>query len=385
MKLAYVTIKNAQQLGKGTEWSGTGYYIAQALEEQSVFIDYLGPLKDPLSMKALRKLKRHYHQTGGKVYFKDTDPAILKRYANQVAEKLKLSPHDAILSATSNPIAYLESQQPILFWADATFQNTAEFYPKYSNLCQSSVDHGHEMERLALEKCQLAIYSSDWAANTAIDFYKADPEKVNVIPFGANLTSNLSPTEIESLVDARPSTTCKLIFIGVDWIRKGGDKALAVAQALNKAGLPTELTLIGTQPDDDTSLPNYVKSMGYISKLTTSGQKQISQLIGEAHFLILPTLADCSPIVLCEANAFGVPCLSTDIGGIPTIIKPDINGQLFSTRASVSEYCTYIVDLFADYSRYKKMCLSSFWEYKNRLNWQAAGKAAKELLYQACQ
>lgn len=385
MKLAYVTIKNAQQLGKGTEWSGTGYHIAQALEEQSIGIDYLGPLRDALPMKALRKLKRHYYQSVGKVYFKDTEPVILRRYARQVAAKLEQDNYDAVLSATSNPIAYLESQKPTLFWADATFQNTAEFYPKYSNLCQASIDYGHQMERLALEKCRFAIYSSNWAADTAIDFYKADPEKVHVIPFGANLTSNLSSAEIKSLVNTRPSSTCKLIFIGVDWIRKGGDKALAVAKALNKAGLPTELTLVGTAPDDGTPLPDYVKSMGYISKLTAAGQQQISQLIGDAHFLILPTLADCSPIVLCEANAFGVPCLSTDIGGIPTIIKSNINGQLFSPQAGASDYCTYIMDLFTNYNRYKKMCLSSFEEYKDRLNWQVAGKTAKALLNRARQ
>ena len=88
MELAYVTIKNAQQLGKGTEWSGTGFYVAQALKEQSLSVDYLGPLQDELQMRIIRKIKRHYYQTKNKLYLKDTEPLILKRYATQVLKKL---------------------------------------------------------------------------------------------------------------------------------------------------------------------------------------------------------------------------------------------------------------------------------------------------------
>lgn len=383
MKLAYVTIKNAKQLGKGTEWSGTGYHVAQALEAEDVPVDYLGPLENELSMRVMRKLKRHYHNHFGKVYFKDTDPALLRRYAAQVSQKLKERPYDVVLSATVNPIAYLECDHPILFWADATFQNTAEFYPKYSNLSSSSIKNGHEMERRGLQNCRFAIYSSDWAAKTAVDFYQADPKKVKVIPFGSNIESSLTESAAVNLARSRSKTTCKLIFIGVDWIRKGGDKALAVAQALNDAGVPTELTLVGCQPEDGTPLPSFVKPMGYISKLTKSGQEKISQLISESHFLILPTLADCSPIVLCEANAFGVPCLATDVGGISTIIKSGVNGELFDVRSEASEYCRYVGEVFTDHTRYESMALSSFQEYKTRLNWRAAGQAAKDLVVES--
>lgn len=383
MKLGYVTIKNSQQLGKATEWSGTGYYIARSLEQQHASLDYIGPLQDTFFTKAARKLKRHYYQLFRKHYLKDTDPLILQSYASQVSKKLSGDAYDAVLSATVNPIAYLDCRQPILFWADATFQNTAGFYPKYSNLCQESMANGHKMERLAIQKCKFAIYSSHWAAQTAIDFYKADPQKVRVIPFGSNLESNLTQTDIKDLIEARPSTVCKLIFIGVDWLRKGGDKALKVAQALNDAGLRTELTLVGCQPSGETSLPDFVKPLGYISKFTQSGQDKISQLIAESHFLILPTIADCSPIVLCEANAFGVPCLSTKVGGIPTIVHGEANGRLFDIQASVSEYCDYITSLFADYAQYKTLALASFNEYKTRLNWTAAGNSVKELLNEA--
>ncbi|MDB9527392.1 glycosyltransferase [Oscillatoria sp. CS-180] len=385
MKIAYITIKNAQRLGKGMEWSGTGFYIAQALKNQSLPVDYFGPLQDRLPMRLVRKAKRHYyHQFFRKLYLKDTEPVILKGYADQVNQKLSTGRYDVVMSATVNPIAYLETDIPMLFWADATFQNTANFYPKYSNLCEETIANGHKMERLGIQKARFAIYSSHWAARTAIDFYGADPQKVKVVPFGANLESNLTLPEVKNLIDARPSTLCKMVFIGVEWLRKGGDKALAIAKALNDAGLPTELTLVGCQPESESPLPNFVKPLGYISKLSDSGRERISRLIAESHFLILPTLADCSPIVFCEANAFGVPCLSTNVGGIPTIInEASNNGKLFDVDADEAKYCDYVVNLFANYSAYKDTALSSFNTYKSRLNWQAAGNSIKNLLVEA--
>lgn len=384
-KIAYVSIKNAKQLGKGTDWSGTSYYIAQSIKSHDTSLDYLGPLEDKLLPHAYRKLKRHYYQLRQEVYLKDTDPLTLRSYASQVSKMLSSLPrHDVVLSATTNPIAYLNCKQPILFWADATFRNTSEFYPKYSHLCQETISQGHKMEELAIEKCKFAIYSSDWAAQTAISFYGAKPEKVKVVPFGANLESNLDLAEVKALIESRPESKCKLIFIGVDWIRKGGEKALDIAKALNESGLSTELTLVGSQPSSDVPLPNFVKPLGYISKLSKVGQEKLSKLIGESHFLILPTLADCSPIVMCEANAFGVPCLSTDVGGIPTIIPPGVgNGKLFNAEASSKEYCEYIVNTFLNYSTYKDMALASYNEYKMRLNWQVAGESLRELLNQA--
>ena len=384
MKLAYVTIKDSEKLGKQTEWSGTGYYISQSLQNRGISVDHVGPLQDSFLPHAVRKIKRHFYQSvNGKLYLKDSDPLTLRSYAQQVSKSLSRSSYDVIFSATVNPIAFLECKSPIIFWADATFQNIAEFYSKYSDLCMETVENSHTMERAAIQKCKFAVYSSHWAAQTAVEFYDADPEKVKIVPFGANLESNLTEIEVKDIINSRPSTICKIVLIGVDWSRKGGDKALEVATALNDAGLPTELTLIGCQPEDGNPLPSFVKPLGYISKFTQSGQDRIAKVIAESHFLILPTLADCSPIVLCEANAFGVPTLTTDVGGIPTIVNPDVNGRLFNPKATTAEYCHCITNLFSKYHAYKELALSSFNEYKSRLNWDVSGQAIQDLCTKA--
>jgi glycosyltransferase involved in cell wall biosynthesis len=381
MKLAYVTTYDARTLKGSNEWSGTGYYIAQSLENQSIPLEYIGPLKDPITLKAIRKFKRHYYGLFHKKnYQKDADPVTLKNYAIQVAKKLNSTKSDIVFSATVNPIAYVECKQPLVFWADGTFANIQDFYPQYSNLCEVVINDWHQMEKLALQKCKLAIYSSDWAAQSAIRDYGADRAKVKVVPFGANLESPLTFESVKEAIESKPSDRCKLLFMAVDWIRKGGNVAYQVAEKLNQSGVKTELTVVGCQPSIEGSLPDFVKALGFISKSTNEGKMQIQKLFLESHFLILPTIADCTPIVFCEANSLGVPCLSTTVGGIPTIIKNGFNGQLFDVNADITEYCDYITRLFDNYSDYQSLALSAFNEYQSRLNWAVAGKTVKELL-----
>lgn len=381
MKLAYITTYDSTSLTGSDEWSGTGYYIAEALKSQSIELDYAGALKDPALLKAIRKIKRHYYQLRcQKHYEKNPDPPTLKSFAHQIKQKLNLNKNDAVFSATINPIAYLECDRPIAFWADATFAGIADCYPQYSNLHPKVIHDWHQMEQKALERCQLAIYSSDWAAKSAIEFYHADPSKVKVVPFGANINSEFSFEEIKDAIEARSEDVCKLLFIGVEWYRKGGDVAYAVAKQLNESGLKTELNIVGCKPLIDEPLPEFVQSLGFISKSTLEGKARLNQLIMESHFLILPSLADCTPMVFPEANSLGVPCLSNRVGGIPSVIKDDENGKLFTSDRNISEYCNYIENLFADYARYKELACSSFNAYKSRLNWHVAGERVKNLL-----
>ena len=380
MRVAYVTPFDSRILSVQNNWSGTGYYIAQAIKDQSISLDYVGPLEDKLPLKAISKSKSRYYRFFGKNYIKYIEPSILRDYAGQIFEKLHSTKSDIVFSASSDSIAYLECNQPIVFWADATFANVIDFYPAYSNLCKESLKAAHLIQNISLEKSKLAIYSSEWAAQTAINYYNADPEKVKVVPFGANIEGRKSIDDIRASIESRPTDKCKLLFLGVDWLRKGGDVALEVAKQLNDSGLNTELTLVGCQPPDQEVLPSFVKPLGFISKATADGKSKIYQLIADSHFLILPSMADCTPIVFCEANSLGVPCISRKIGGIPTIIRDNLNGKLFGMDVDPTEYCQYIYNLFANYTQYKELALSAFNEYESRLNWQVAGKKVKELL-----
>lgn len=375
MRAAYVTTYDPLDV---RNWSGTGYYIARCLTTIGVSLDYVGPLQ--MRFEPYRQLKRMRHLAwGGKRYLAERDPKIARDLAAQVENRLIGLESDLIVSPGTIPVAFLGDDRPLVFWADATFAAMIDFYPGFSGLCKESLAHGLELEARALERASLALYASDWAARSAIEQHGADPTKVAVVPFGANLEHEPNPAFVEEAIGRRPRDVCRLLFLGVDWYRKGGDVALDVAQALNDGGLSTELHVVGCEPPLD-QLPSFVTVHGFIGKESEEGRERLVRLLASSHFLILPSRSECYGLALCEANAYGVPCVTSRSGGIPTIMRDGVNGMTFPAGAAIDEYASYISTTFADEAVYTRLARSSFTEYQRRLNWSVSGRKVRELL-----
>jgi glycosyltransferase involved in cell wall biosynthesis len=377
LKISYLTTFDPVGI---TSWSGCSLYLSKSiLANESIDLDFIGPLKEKKS--PIFSLKRKYHRLARRNYLPKVDPAVLRDYARQAAPALEASDPDVIFSLDAHAIAYLETRKPILYFWDCTFLGNLE-YPWFNDLAAESVGYGHQMEQRALEKCRMAVFSSDWAVQTAIDGYEVDSNKLRVVPLGANLDCDRTPETVAQLIDGRSRTRCDLLFLGIDWQRKGGDVAYAVAKKLNGVGLETTLTIVGCMPDVGEALPPYVKCLGYIDKRDARGRAKIESLLARSHFLILPSIAESFGTVFCEASSFGTPSLARRVGGIPTAVKNGVNGQLFDKDADPLAYANFVLEQFRDFSNYRSLALSSFREYQARLNWAQSSRTLIELCRQ---
>jgi glycosyltransferase involved in cell wall biosynthesis len=314
-----------------------------------------------------------FYNITGRRYQAIREPRLLKDYARQISERLPQD-IDCIFAPSSMPIAYLESKIPVFFYTDATFDEMIDYYPAYVNLCSETLKNGFLAEKKALENVKLAFYASDWAKESAIKHYDIKPDKIKTVPFGANIFKELSETTIQENIAARSTTACNLLFIGVDFIRKGGNLAFELAEKLNQNGIKTTLHIIGI-PDLPTKyLKDFVKSYGYVNKSQSEGKAIFDKLFRESHFLIVPSEAEAYGLVYCEANAHGIPAIGTITGGIPTIIKNDINGWIFDKEEFIENTNNKIKSTIETPDLYKKLAKTSFDEYKNRLNWSVSGK-----------
>ena len=149
-----------------------------------------------------------------------------------------------------------------------------------------------------------------WAAEHAKQL--TDPVKIYVLPFGASVAIEHTMQDVEAWAKKKRQERqrgCNLLFLGVDWIRKGGPLAIEAAKILNGRGVPTTLTVVGCQPP--VEVPDFVRVLGFISKSTAEGRGRIKELLQESDFLILPSEAEAAGVVFCEASAFGfLPCHS---------------------------------------------------------------------------
>jgi len=372
MTIGYTTPYDASVVGN---WSGLGYFIPRALAAQGAEIDYIGSLKPPRlfpvrvrSVITQRVLKQGFGW--------DREPAVLGSYARQVEERLRSSKAQAVLAPGATTIARLKTDLPVFIWADATFAGLLNTY--FFGLSARSIRNGHAMEQETFKRCRLAFFSSDWAARTAIELCGADPSKVIVAPFGANFETTRTKSEVEEYIAARSHEPCRLLFLGVDWERKGGAIAVEAARALNARGIPTTLDIVGCTPP--VPVPDFVHCHGFISKGTPEGRQRLHELLVRATFLVFPSRAECYGLALVEACSFGTPVVASNVGGIPTIVRDGVNGQTLDPGADGGDYAAFIARTLETAGEYQRLALGAFGEYETRLNWQAAGKTVMDHL-----
>jgi glycosyltransferase involved in cell wall biosynthesis len=385
MKIAYVTTYSVMDSSKWLKYNqgnyGSSRYIFNCLKSANININAIDNLHKKHAWISRFKWT-FYRKVFQQDYYNWAEPLICQNYSQQININLQKTGADIILSPQGfTPLAYLNCHQPLVLWLDAVTSSLIDYYPYLSNLCYETKKNIYLLEKQVLNKCQKIIFTSNWSAQEAIRIYGIPQDKIAIIPRGGNfeLHPERSIHEIKEIIEARSQAKIKLTYIGIDWERKGGDTAYQIAQELHKNGLDVELKILGDLPKNFKKLPDFVKPIGYIDKSTPEGRKKYYHELADSHFLILPTKADITPNVLIEANAFGVPCISTYTGGIPTIIKNNINGKLFKLDDSVANYCDYITDIFQDYSTYENLAITSFNEYCTHLNWKVAAKTAKQI------
>lgn len=357
-------------------WSGTVYYIAQALQKHCGELFYIGPIKpvEEVIGKILHKgsqllLKRNFRYYN--TFF------IAKKYAQVTAQKLAGRYVDIIVAPSAAvEMSMLETNIPIVLIEDATFALLHDYYPQYSNLLKKSVHTSHALQERAIRRADLLIYSSEWAARSAIEIYHADEQKVHILPFGANIDK---PPPKKIVEEKKGSDRCKLLFMGVNWQRKGGDIAFETLLKLEEKGIEAELIICGCTPPDHFAHER-MKVIPFLNKNDERQRKELDRLFIMSDFLLLPTRNDCTPIAFCEANSFGLPVIATNTGGVAGVITEGENGFLLPLSARGAEYAQVIAEIYRDKERYADLVRSSRAAFDQRLNWDAWGNSLSRLM-----
>ena len=372
MKIAYIAYEDSKDI---SAWSGTIAHISKNLSKDNVIIpiDNLGCPWD-IIFKIIPKIKAMFGFTSD---FR-RNKFFMKLIANRIEKKLAGNEFDIIFAPGTLYVSYLNTDKPIVVWADATFASLVNTYPQYSKMTNSEIETGNLLEKSALVNVQKIIFSTSWAAKSAISHYNIPSAKVEVIPFGSNLNESFSVEDLIALNSAKSDEKIKLLFVGVDWYKKGGDLLLEIYKELRLLSDKYELDVVGGSPE---KIPNIdgVRFHGFLSKSNPQQNNKLISLFQQSHYFLLPTRAEAFGIVFCEANSYGLPAFGSDLGGITDIIVNGLNGELINIENKPKELAAKIHESILS-GDYNEKSISAYNHYKQNFTWDNAISKVNKVL-----
>jgi glycosyltransferase involved in cell wall biosynthesis len=163
-----------------------------------------------------------------------------------------------------------------------------------------------------------------------------------VNPPGVNLGFWRPNPTLRSSSAQHPS---KVLFVGADFRRKGGDLLLEWYKGQRPESV--ELHIVTREPVD--SGPGV-----YVYHNIQPNSDQLIGLYQSSDLFVLPSLAECFGIATVEAMAAGLPVIASDVGGTADIIEPERNGFIVPANDVAALSCA-IATILGDAPRRQDM------------------------------
>lgn len=220
-----------------------------------------------------------------------------------------------------------------------------------------------------IEKCETKAYQEatliftfgSLAAHSLIAQYAIPKEKVLSVFSGSNVAH---PSEH----NIKKYFSKNILFVGVEWERKGGPTLVQAFENILKSHPDASLTIVGCNPKN-IRLPN----CRVIGKIRI---EEIYKYYDSASIFCLPTVREPFGVVFVEAMNYSLPIIANNIGCIPDLVINDYNGYLIDNN--VNDYINAICKLLNDPVKCREMGENSYQYSRSNFTWEVVGKRIKQ-------
>lgn len=225
-----------------------------------------------------------------------------------------------IIFGTYHNIPWLPQKRGVRYFifSDATMRQLSKLGYTGENRDISRIAkivYGREVRRQA-EAGHHFFCMSHWYAEALRLEHSVKPEQITIIPPIVD-TDYWTP----SLSERRPGPM-RVVFIGADFSRKGGEVLMAVINLPEFEEVEWHL-VTKSPPTTDR------KNVFCYTQFDTDAEG-MRTLVQSSDLHVLPTKADCSSIVVLEASACGIPSIATRMAGIVDLIEDGVSGYLLA-------------------------------------------------------
>lgn len=313
MKLMYLC-----SWGKNKEktWSGTSYYLYKALMKKTDIeeVDMSFSKSNKIILDILNLRIRN-----GKL--KINSPY---RKLTTIAKQKKL---DKVTKNKDNiPKLLIEDfgeGENLYFYTDLTIDAVLDIYKnkhdikKYVNFSYVPDKdlHRQNVDQQRIFKNSEGIFTmSQWLADNLVNH--SDFPKGMVHPVGGGI--NLDINNIKKV----PKTNNKILFVGRDFIRKGGDLVVDAFKLLRREYLPEAELYIAGPKDNQFENEEGIVFLGDLKP------DQLSDYFNKCDIFCMPSRFEAYGLVFIEALVYGLPCIARNDFAMKEFIADGENGYL---------------------------------------------------------
>jgi len=214
-----------------------------------------------------------------------------------------------------------------------------------------------ELEKQIYNNATLTFVRSTNIQQSLIEQYQYPPEKVVCVYAG----NNISP--VANAHGNKDYTGKKILFVGIDWKRKGGRELVEAFQRILMQHADSSLTIVGTSPKIE--IPNCT----VVGRIHPG---KVAKYYEEATIFCMPTHLEPFGIAFLEAMQARLPIVATRVGAIPDFVKDGWNGYLVEP-GDVQGIAEALIKLLNDPDQRREFGERGFELARERYSWEAAG------------
>jgi glycosyltransferase involved in cell wall biosynthesis len=194
----------------------------------------------------------------------------------------------------------------------------------YSGMKRWVVIFGTAINRFVWKRADILIVLGAIPKNELVSQWGVDQNKIRVVEQGVN-PSFFHPG-VEGVVETKekyglPEKYC--IFVGLLIKVKGVEFLI---KAMTTLDLMCVIVGDGEDRREFEDLARDVCTTGNVKFTGLLPVTEIRKLYAGASFFVLPSMKEGSPLVILEAMASGLPVISTNVGGIPSVVHDGVDG-----------------------------------------------------------
>lgn len=349
-------------------WSGTSYCLREALKKYVgvIFVD----TNDNFLLRLIKKLSR---AIGSVTDSKLIKPLYEYLHKKEIEYRIRKYPNAPVLEIAEN----VNLKNNFYLYRDMTYScfkyvkdECTKYDRTYVHGMLRSISNKELNKRIKNEnkletRANASFYMGEWLAREMANLYPERSNKFIAVGGGINPEFN-----IEAKTKLSDNNT--ILFVGVDFYRKGGDFLVTAFKKL-KEKYPNKYRLIIAGTNEYQSDDKDIIVTGKLNR------EELSKYFKEATLFCMPSRFEAYGLVFAEAKSYGLPIVAFKDYEMEYFVEDKVNGRLIE-KEDTDDLCEALYEVLES-KDIQINAMNAALESQKKYSWDRVAKDIVEVIF----